>query len=282
MAQARTRARQFHDNRRHWDSVLDPQNLDERRNVPPAIDEELAHWDTPEQRWAVARLEPVAGCRVLELGGGLGVGAAALARRGARVVLFDISPRRAGQARKALADAGLADRVHIVVGAAEQMPFRDGAFQRVTTKSVLIHTDLPRAAGEVHRVLEPGGRAVVIEPLASHPAMRMYRRWFAPASWRTITRYWNRRCLEQFADPFGGRRAALRLRRFYLLGFLSAAFTYGRFRHRGLRRIAESLLEPIDALLLGMFPRLRRWCWFVVVEARRANSPSSVSEKDVP
>lgn len=255
-------------NRRHWDRVLDPQNLSKGNSPRASLRDELPHWDSTEQRWAARRLEPLVHRRTLELGGGLGVGALAYARRGARVVLFDISLRRAQAARRELLRASVADRVDIVVGAAEHMPFRAGAFHRVATKAVLIHTDLPKASREVHRVLRPGGRAIILEPLDSHPGILLYRLLLAPKEWKSITRYWNRARVETFARPFGGGAGgAVRLRFFHFFGVITAFFTYGRFRNRTLRRLCESILDPIDARLIEFLPWLRWWCWFIGVEA---------------
>ncbi len=260
-------------NQRHWDRTLDPQNLrasGARGNGGGGgfrLREELRHWDTSEQRWAVRRLEPLDGRRVLELGGGLGVGAAALAMRGAEVVILDISLQRARAARRMLLREGLAQKVHIVVGEAENLPFRSGAFDRATTKAVLIHTNLPRAAREIHRVLRPGGRAVVLEPLDAHPAISIYRAFLAPSAWKSITRYWNRKRVDAFLQPFGGLKRAGSVRFFYLTGVLTAFFAYGPGRNRGVRRFFEALLDPLDSLLLRWFPALRWRCWFCGIEA---------------
>ncbi len=297
-------------NRRYWDRVLDPQNLSESSIPPPTLRGELPHWDTTEQRWALRRLEPLHDRRVLDLGGGLGVGALALAKRGARVVLVDLSEKRADAARRSLIHERMADKVQVVVAAAEHLPFRPEVFDRSTTKSVLIHTDLPRAAREIHRVLKPGGRAVFLEPLDAHPLIWIYRTLFAPKTWKHITRYFNNRRLETLLDAFGGgeeavvsegggaeresrepagtpeaprgrgplarRRAAggtapdIRVRFFYFLGAASALFAYGRYRNRGLRRLTESLLDPLDAWLFRRFPGLRWRSWFLGIKITRS------------
>jgi ubiquinone/menaquinone biosynthesis C-methylase UbiE len=54
-------------------------------------------------------------------------------------------------------------KAEIVVGDAEQLPFADASFDRVSSNGVLHHTpDMPAALREILRVLVPGGEARVI------------------------------------------------------------------------------------------------------------------------
>ena len=51
----------------------------------------------------------------------------------------------------------------VVQGSALEIPHPDGTFGHVVSIGCLHHTgDLPRAVAEVHRVLEPGGTAMVM------------------------------------------------------------------------------------------------------------------------
>ncbi len=81
----------------------------------------------------------------------------------ARAAGLDLSPFYLARAH-ALLEGGRA--VSLVADNAESMPFRDGYFDAVS--SVFLFHELPprarrRVAGEIHRVLVPGGRAVICD-----------------------------------------------------------------------------------------------------------------------
>src|SRR2546421_583192 len=98
-------------------------------------------------RPAFARLGPLAGLRGLDYGCGHGMASVALARRGARVTAFDLSPGYLAEAaRRALANGV---DVELVQADGERLPFADGGFDRVWGSAVLHHLDLRRAAAEL-------------------------------------------------------------------------------------------------------------------------------------
>jgi len=93
------------------------------------------------------------GRRVLDIGCGTGRVAAALAERGARVWGVEPEPRMAELARKRLSTVKIAP--------AEQLPFKDGWFDRAVMVLVIHLVDRPRAFAEARRVLAPDGRLVI-------------------------------------------------------------------------------------------------------------------------
>jgi ubiquinone/menaquinone biosynthesis C-methylase UbiE len=98
------------------------------------------------------------GRRVLDVGCGTGRLLAALAGRYAcKAWGVDPSPEMLEVAR-----ARLPRTVALRAAAAEQLPFRDGWFERVTLSLVLHHTDAPAALGEARRVLAPGGGLAIL------------------------------------------------------------------------------------------------------------------------
>jgi SAM-dependent methyltransferase len=97
------------------------------------------------------------GDRVLDVGGGTGNTALAAARRDADVVCSDIVPALLEYARSRAGMEGLAFDTE--VADASDLPFPDASFDVVvSTFGVVFAGDPERAAGELLRVLRPGGR----------------------------------------------------------------------------------------------------------------------------
>jgi len=96
----------------------------------------------------------LAGRRVLDIGCGTGRFLAQLAEV-AKAWGVDASPEMLGVARTRAAGAGLK------LGSAEELPFKDGWFERATMWLVAHLLDRPRAFAEAARVIVPGGRFAV-------------------------------------------------------------------------------------------------------------------------
>ena len=104
---------------------------------------------------------------LLDVGTGTGlIGLAALDRVGpaGRVIFSDISAELLDGCRAA---AGEPDRCRFVQAPADDLSeIADGTVDVVTTRSVLIYVaDKPAAFAEFHRVLRPGGRLSIFEPV---------------------------------------------------------------------------------------------------------------------
>jgi len=93
------------------------------------------------------------GRRVLDVGCGTGRVAAALAERGSRVWGVEPSPEMAALARERLSTVKIAP--------AEQLPFKDGWFERAVMWLVIHLVDRSRAFAEARRVLRPDGRLLI-------------------------------------------------------------------------------------------------------------------------
>ena len=119
------------------------------------------------KRYFVATSGVKRGDRVLDLAGGTGDIAALLRPRvgeAGSVVLGDINAEMLAVGRDRLLDRGLATGLEYVRLDAQALPFPDGHFDLVTIAFGLRNvTDKARALEEIHRVLRPGGRALVLE-----------------------------------------------------------------------------------------------------------------------
>ncbi len=249
--------------RRYWESNLDPQNLGSAR-ARRDLRREWAFYFSDEQRFACSRMPPLRGALCLEIGAGLGAHALWLAAQGAEVVVLDFSGARLAALRRDAREAGLADRLRCVQGAAEALPFPPGAFDLIYTKSTLIHTRLAEALAEANRALAPAGRAIFVEPLDSNPFANLYRRFFAPQEWKRITRYFDQDAIRAVESAFG----AVESRPFYWLGFFSFVWQFG-WPCLALFRSGQTILRLVDGLLFRLIPPLRRRAWFQVFVCRR-------------
>jgi demethylmenaquinone methyltransferase/2-methoxy-6-polyprenyl-1,4-benzoquinol methylase len=105
--------------------------------------------------------------RVLDLAGGTGDVALRIVRAGGSgttAVICDISPEMLEVGRRKVANEGLGDRISLVEGNAEALPFADRSFDAVTIAFGIRNvTHIDRALAEMWRVLAPGGHLLVLE-----------------------------------------------------------------------------------------------------------------------
>jgi len=116
--------------------------------------------DSPRTyRWIARLAAPDPGSFILDIGCGSGGALRALERGGAIAVGIDLSRAALDLARVAAPSA------HLVQGDGARLPFPDGRFARVLNLGNLEHfADLAGGVREMHRVLEPEGRAWVLLP----------------------------------------------------------------------------------------------------------------------
>jgi ubiquinone/menaquinone biosynthesis C-methylase UbiE len=127
--------------------LSETEDLFRRRRLLPVVEMPLAE---------------LRGKQVLEIGPGGGAHSCLFKRHGAQVTAVDITPERA---------MSTAFKLSLIKGGegrafnadAENLPFADASFDIVYSNGVLHHSaDTDRTLAEVHRVLKPGGRAVLM------------------------------------------------------------------------------------------------------------------------
>jgi len=123
-----------------------------------------------------------AGETLLDVGCGNGLVAFGALERGAgRVVFADVSPSLLEESRAIASDLGLGGRCEFVEASADDLAaVESGSVDVVTTRSVLIYVrDKPAAFAEFFRVLRPGGRISLFEPINTFGMEERRSEWLA-------------------------------------------------------------------------------------------------------
>lgn len=109
------------------------------------------------------------GKRVLDLGAGYGGAARVLAaEHGANVVCLNLSAVENARNRSLTLDAGLADKVAVVDGSFDAVPFDAASFDLAWSQDAILHAPDRRAVlDEVARVLKPAGDFIFTDPMQS-------------------------------------------------------------------------------------------------------------------
>jgi demethylmenaquinone methyltransferase/2-methoxy-6-polyprenyl-1,4-benzoquinol methylase len=156
----------------------------------------LSFGQDPRGRCALVNaVGPPPGARVLDVATGTGMVAAELLARGdCSVVGIDQSAEMLAAARARFAGS---DRVELIEGQAESLPFVDESFDALTFTYLLRYVDDPAATvRELARVLRPGGRIASLEfgvpPVApARAAWRLYTAVGLPVLGRLASREWS-------------------------------------------------------------------------------------------
>jgi SAM-dependent methyltransferase len=146
-------------NRDYWDQQAHDYVATGERNWASS-EPSWGIWSIPE---AEARLLPetLDGRDAIELGCGTGYVSAWLARRGARVVGIDNSPKQLETARRLQAQHGL--DFPLLLGNAEAVPYADGSFDfAISEYGAALWADPYRWVPEAARLLRPGGELVFL------------------------------------------------------------------------------------------------------------------------
>jgi SAM-dependent methyltransferase len=196
------------------------------------------------------------GKAALDFGCGHGMAAIVMARAGAEVTAFDLSPGYLREARARAAANGVPIRFLLADG--EKLPFPDASFDRIWGNAVLHHLDVEAGAREIRRVLRPGGWAVFCEPWGENRFLN-WARDRAAYSRKERTRDeqpLRRGHLQAFRRTFG----QVDVRGFQFLGMARRVLAPGRI---------VTALDWCDGILLSRNPHLEQYCRYVVLTLHR-------------
>lgn len=126
---------------------------------------------TAASRRTVERMAARAGTlrnkRVLDLGSGYGGAARVLAGRyGADVTCLNLSTVENERNRELTREAGLDDKITVVDGSFDSVPFEASTFDLAWSQDAILHAPDRRAVlDEISRVLKPGGDFIFTDPM---------------------------------------------------------------------------------------------------------------------
>lgn len=124
------------------------------------------HARGPDLPLVLEFLRPAPTDLVLDVSTGTGHTALAVAPHVKQVVGVDLTPEMLAVARRMASERGLAN-IDFQEANVERLPFPDASFDKITCRTAAHHyPDLPRAVGEMARVLRPGGRLVVSDTIS--------------------------------------------------------------------------------------------------------------------
>jgi len=200
---------------------------------------------------------------VLDLGCGYHPTPVYFALAGAkRIIACDVSFNAVAYMQKMAAEAGVSDRLSVVVCAGEQLLFADESMNLIHGEAVLHHLDIPMSSGEVARTLKRGGKAAFKDPLGQNPLLE-FARDYLPYSWKKSAKGTDSPMTFKKIETFGKAFSTYTYHGFGLLS-LFAIYFWGRQPSQALR-----LADLLDSYMLRSCPLLQRWCRFVVTCVRK-------------
>jgi SAM-dependent methyltransferase len=224
---------------------------------------------------------------VLDVGCGQGTLLNYLPCLGAEVFGLDMSLKSLRRAASGADELGYSDCVHLSAADAECLPFPDAGFDAVLSFGVLHHTpDTCRGVRELHRMLKPGGLAIVMLYRSGNPKwwMTCLIRGFSQLAdlWTGEDRVTADRLRAQHEIDDKRGTALLELFGVPILKAFSNRQAYGMFKtfsqvqisnHQpGFRRMADIVpgLKLIEPFLRWFDQRVRNmWGFYQVIEARK-------------
>lgn len=132
-------------------------------------------WRLYSREFLFKHLKDIDGKEVLDFGCGDGALSTLIAKLGARVTGIDVSPELLEIAHKRADLDGVHDRTLYILGDITDSTLPKNSFDVVVCNLVLHHVDLHSVFPLILAALRPGGRAIILEPIAFSPFLQRIR-----------------------------------------------------------------------------------------------------------
>jgi ubiquinone/menaquinone biosynthesis C-methylase UbiE len=231
--------------------------LDRERLV--ALNTDLANYSCRYawRRFLFNFLGSVDGKVMLDIACGYSMTPVMFALAGATVHALDVAPKTLAMVQYVAQCKGVAERVHIHVGPAEELPFEDASFDLIYGGAALHHLQLDRAGRELARVLKCGGKGAFQDPLAHNPVLEFTRDYLAYRGKHPV-KGTDRPLHLHEVQAFGRHFTTCTYQGFELFSLVAKAFRLKRTAR------VRRLLEATDDALLPRLPILQHYARFVV------------------
>lgn len=148
---------------------------EEYDDLAPVYDRRWEHYVRTSVERALGSVKLSGNENVLDVGCGTGVLLEQLQNQHPNLHLHGLEPSRG---MMTMAQKRCPETITLTQGQAEELPYSKGSFDVVFSVSALHYfTDPPQAIAEMHRVLRPGGKVLLVDWCADFLAMRLLARW---------------------------------------------------------------------------------------------------------
>jgi ubiquinone/menaquinone biosynthesis C-methylase UbiE len=200
--------------------------------------------------------------KVMDFGCGEGWLTKIIVNKGAEVWAFDISDEAVKKTQAMVKSLNLQNRVHVEQMSAEALNYDSNMFDLIVGNAILHHVDLVASLNEIKRVLKKGGKAYFMEPLGHNPLLNLYRKMTPHLRSKDEMPI----CFEQFSiikDSF----PKFKHYEYYLISLLALIWYFLGINNLVLK--TRNILFPLDKVILRVFPNIRRFCWYSILEVEK-------------
>jgi len=207
--------------------------------------------------YLVKSLGDLRGKEVLDCGCGTGRFSVILAKRGARVEAFDISPRGIEVANEYAQLNDVGTQTNFRALSFYNMAYPDDAFDYIVGKDILHHMDdKSRLVELLYRSIKPGGKLVFMEPFRTANWLEQLRLLVPVPVDDDEPGNWKKKCTYEDFNVFLSR-FEVNVKPFHLFSRLDRIFTSEATHH---------WLHQIDLRLFKIFPFLKKYARTIVIE----------------
>lgn len=241
-----------------WDQQIDSFSKDERDLL---VDE----YDLNElESFVFERLGDLREKKVLDCGCGTGVLSTILAKRGALVSAFDISPQSVQLTKKRAEINGVGEQVWSQVMPFEKLAYPDQYFDFAVGYFILHHIDVERGAKELNRVLKDRGRAIFLENSSNNPFLMLARKFLTgrfgiPKHGSEDEVPLSSKKIKQMEKVFNGNKK-IYYKNFFFFRLLD------EFIFKGKSKVITRILKTLDDIFYKYLPILRKFSYLQIVE----------------